>query len=64
MKQTSMIRDLCIEGIRKEFASSGMSVVELNGNHFAGADIALKEMKDVELYRVTVIKHNQERKFE
>ena len=61
MEKTVEIRNLLIEKLKETYGAT--AVVPLNGRYFSGADVALNDKDgNPEVYRITVIKHDQQRK--
>lgn len=55
------LRDAVIETLEKD---KSVSVAKLNGNYFSGADIAIDDGSgQPKVFRLTVIKHSQQKKF-
>ena len=64
MDNSAFIRDTILNNLRNERDFDGMTATELNGYHFSAADIALPDNDgNCEVYRIAVIKHNQQRRF-
>ena len=61
---TSTIRDIIIQGLKKEKGFGGMAIANMNGNYFSAADIAvLGGGGKNEIYRIAVLKHIPQKTF-
>lgn len=64
MDNSAFIRDTIIQNLKNEQDFDGMVSTEIDGNYFSAADIALPDSDgNCEVYRIAVIKHNQQKSF-